>query len=100
MNSSFDRQNAALPQRFPAHQVTRVMVLSADHARSALHAMDHALGGCAAEVCGLTLKPVGEIVEAILRLRGLDDTAAEAMAGRLAAATGVHSVRVEHQWGL
>ena len=81
-------------QRFPAQEVVRVMLLSADHARSALNAMDKALGGCTAELCGLTLKPVGQIVEAILRLRGLDDLATEAMAGRLAAASGIHSVRV------
>ena len=97
MNSSLELPTVAL---FPAHEVVRVLLVSADHARAALNAVSNVLSDRGVELCSLTLKPVGEIVEAILRLKGLDDPAAEALACSLAGATGVHAVRVEHHWGL
>jgi hypothetical protein len=77
-----------------------LLVFAARHPQAALRAADHALSAAAAELAGLTLKPVGEIVEGVLRLRGLDDAAAERLAGRLAGTLGVQSVRVERLWGL
>jgi hypothetical protein len=77
-----------------------VVLLSARHVRAALLAIEDSLGASPAELCGLTLKPVGAIVEGVLRLRGLDDRGADRLAQRLSAGLGVHSVRVEHQWAL
>lgn len=77
-----------------------VVLLSARHVRAALLAIEDSLSACSAELCGLTLKPVGAIVEGVLRLRGLDDLAAERLAQRLSAGLGVHSVKLEHQWPL
>lgn len=77
-----------------------VVVLAARHARAALLAVEQSLAASTAELTGLSLKPVGVIVEGVLRLRGLDDLEAERLADRLASGLGVQSVRVEHQWAL
>jgi hypothetical protein len=84
----------------PPAESLHVVVVSARHARAALLAIEDGLGASPAELCGLSLKPVGAIVEGVLRLRGLDDLAAERLAQRLSAGLGVHSVKVEHQWAL
>jgi hypothetical protein len=84
----------------PANDTHHVLLVAARHARAALLAIEDTLGASPAELCGLTLKPVGAIVEGVLRLRGLDDLEAERLATRLSRALGVHSVRVEHQWAL
>ena len=84
----------------PPSQSLHLVVVSARHARAALLAIEDSLGASSAELCGMSLKPVGAIVEGVLRLRGLDDPAAERLAQRLASSLGVHSVRVEHQWEL
>lgn len=84
----------------PPARSLHVVLVSARHARAALLAIEDSLGASAAELCGLTLRPVGAIVEGVLRLRGLDDLAAERLAQRLSAGLGVHSVKVEHQWEL
>jgi hypothetical protein len=76
-----------------------VVLVCASHARAALLAIEESLGASEAELCGLSLKPVGRIVEGVLRLRGLDEAAAERLAARLAGRLGVHSARVEHHWG-
>ena len=76
-----------------------VVLFAARHPRAALLAIEDTLGGSPAELGGLTLKPVGRIVEAVLRLRGLDDADAERLASRLSGALGVSAVRVEHRWG-
>ena len=77
-----------------------VVVVSATHPRAALLAIEASLAASEAQLCGLSLKPVGRIVEGVMRLRGLDDSAAERLAERLARGLGVQSVRVEHHWGL
>lgn len=79
---------------------SHVLLVAARHARAALLAIEDTLGASRAELGGLTVKPVGAIVEAVLRLKGLDDLEAERLAARLAGSLGVHSVRVEHQWAL
>lgn len=84
----------------PPAESLHVVVVSARHARAALLAIEDGLGASPAELCGLSLKPVGAIFEGVLRLRGLDDLAAERLAQRLSAGLGVHSVKVEHQWEL
>ena len=83
-----------------ARQAHHVVVVSASHPRAALLAIEASLAASEAELCGLSLKPVGRIVEGVMRLRGLDDLAAERLAERLAGGLGVHSARVEHHWGL
>ena len=80
-------------------QALHVVLVCASHARAALLAIEESLGASEAELCGLSLKPVGRIVEGVLRLRGLDEAAAERLAERLAGRLGVHSARVEHHWG-
>ena len=84
----------------PTAQAHHVLLVTARHARAALLAIEEVLGASQAELGGLTLKPVGAIVEGVLRLRGLDDREAERLAARLAGQVGVQSVRVEHLWAL
>ena len=74
------------------------LLLAAHDARSALDAVRHGLADSGAELCGLILKPVGQIVEASLRVRHLGDQAARLLARDLAAWPGVTSASVEHQW--
>ena len=81
-------------------QAHHLVVVSASHPRAALLAIEASLAASEAELCGLSLRPVGRIVEGVMRLRGLDDRAAERLAERLADSLGVQSVRVEHHWGL
>ena len=79
--------------------LVHVLVISARHASAALLAVEDAMKASGAELCGLSLKPVGAIVEGVLRLRGVDEPAAERLAARLAGRLGVHSARLEHHWG-
>ena len=84
----------------PSAETHHVLLVAARHPRAALLAIEELLTGSRAELFGLSLKPVGAIVEGVLRLKGLDDLEAERLASRLAGFLGVHSVRVEHQWAL
>jgi hypothetical protein len=90
----------SLPAFSPPGEVCHVLLVAARHPRAALLAIEGVLGASRGELYGLTLKPVGAIVEAVLRLKGLNDEEAERLAARLAGALGVQSVRVEHQWAL
>ena len=74
------------------------LLLAAQDAPSALEAVRQGLAGSGAELCGLSMKPVGQIVEGSLRVRHLSDQAARLLARDLAAWPGVTSARVEHQW--
>jgi hypothetical protein len=74
------------------------LLLAARDAPSALDAVRQGLADSGAELCGLTLRPVGDIVEASLRVRRLGDQAARLLARDLAAWPGVRSASVEHQW--
>ncbi len=85
-----------LPERDELH----VLLIAARSNRAALLAAEDALAASDAELCRLSLKPVGEIVEATLKLRGLDAAAAQRLADRAGAYLGVSSARVEHLWGL
>ena len=89
-----------LPNPDAPSDAHHVVVVSASHPRAALLAIEASLAASEAELCGLSLKPVGRIVEGVMRLRGLEDGAAERLAERLAGGLGVQSVRVEHHWGL
>lgn len=84
----------------PARETFHILVLTALDPRAALLAVDGALADSAARLCGLSLKPLGDLVEGVLRLRGVDEQAAEALCETLAAALGVRSARLEHQWPL
>lgn len=74
------------------------LFLSAQDAPSALDAVRQSLADCGGELCNLSLKPVGQLVEASLRVRRLGDQAARLLARDLAAWPGVTSASVEHQW--
>jgi len=74
------------------------LLLAAQDAHSALDAVRQGLADSGAELCAFTLKPVGQIVEASLRVRHLGDQAARLLARDLAAWPGVSSASVEHQW--
>ena len=91
-----DLNPAPAAQRDEVH----VLLLAARNSRSALLAVEDALAVSDAELCRLSLKPVGEIVEASVKLRGLDAAAAERLAARAGERLGVSSARVEHVWGL
>ncbi|HEY2660217.1 MAG TPA: hypothetical protein VGI79_10870 [Caulobacteraceae bacterium] len=84
------------PQRDELH----VLLIAARSSRAALLAAEDALAASDAELCRLSLKPVGEIVEATLKLRGLDAAAAQRLADRAGDYLGVSSARVEHLWRL
>jgi hypothetical protein len=70
------------------------LLLAAQDAPSALEAVRQGLADSGAELCGLTMRPVGHIVE----VRHLGDQAARLLARDLAAWPGVNSASVEHQW--
>jgi hypothetical protein len=72
--------------------------LAAQDAPSALEAVRQGLADSGAELCALSMKPVGQIVEGSLRVRHLSDQAARLLARDLAAWPGVTSASVEHQW--
>ena len=74
------------------------LLLAAQDAPSALDAVRQGLADSGAELCGLSMKPVGQIVEGFLRVRHLSDQAARLLARDLAAWPGVTSASVEHQW--
>ena len=74
------------------------LLLAAQDAPSALDAVRQGLTDSGAELCGLSMKPVGQIVEGFLRVRHLSDQAARLLARDLAAWPGVTSASVEHQW--
>lgn len=77
-----------------------ILVLTAFNTRAALLAIDGALSASTAKLCGLSLKPLGEMVEGVLRVQGVDEAAAEILCEDLSAALGVRSARLEHQWPL
>ncbi|MFD1191098.1 hypothetical protein [Phenylobacterium conjunctum] len=77
-----------------------VFLVAARHARAALRAIEDGLWMSGAELCGLSLRPVGQIVEGVVRLKGLNDPQADRLADRLASGLGVQGVRVEHHVGL
>jgi hypothetical protein len=74
------------------------LLLAAHDAPSVLDAVRQGLADSGAELCGLIMKPVGQIVEGSLRVRHLSDQAARLLARDLAAWPGVTSASVEHQW--
>ena len=86
----------ATDQRDEVH----VLLLAARNSRSALLAVEDALAVSDAELCRFSLKPVGDIVEASVKLRGLNAAAAQRLADRAGERLGVNSARVEHVWGL
>jgi len=74
------------------------LLLAAHDAPSALEAVRQGLADSGAELCALSMKPVGQIVEGSLRVRHLSEQAARLLARDLAAWPGVTSASVEHQW--
>jgi hypothetical protein len=91
---------AERPAGVPAHETLHVVVLTAFNTRAALLAVDGALAASGARLCGLSLKPLGEMVEGILRVQGVDDGGAEILCEDIVAGLGVRSARLEHQWPL
>ena len=56
------------------------------------------LGRVGADVHAFSLKPVALRFEAVLRLVGIDDAAADRVASMIAAWPQAGSVQAEHQW--
>ena len=77
-----------------------VLVIAARSNRAALLAVEEALAASDADLCRMTLKPVGDIVEATLKLRGVDAATAQRLADRACEQLGVRSAQVEHLWAL
>jgi hypothetical protein len=96
----FDTLEADRPVGTPVQETLHVVVLMAFNTRAALLAVDGALAASGARLCGLSLKPLGEMVEGILRVQGVDDAGAETLCEDLVAGLGVRSARLEHQWPL
>ena len=84
----------------PSRDEVHVLVIAARNSRAALLAAEDALGASPAELCRMSLKPVGDIVEATLKLRGVDAAEAVRLADRARDRLGVHSAQVEHLWKL
>ena len=63
-----------------------------------LEAVSSVLSRAGGQVRGLSLKPVGQQFEAVLRLTGVDEAAADRVAAMISAWPDAGSVRVEHQW--
>jgi hypothetical protein len=63
-----------------------------------LEAMSSVLSRAGGQVRGLSLKPVGLQFEAVLRLTGVDEAAADRVATMIGAWPDAGSVHVEHQW--
>lgn len=80
-------------------EALRIYVFATPHPRAALTAVDDALSCGAGELAALRLKPIGQIVEATLTMRGLSAAAAQDLSDRLAAQVGVRSLRLEHLQG-
>ncbi len=81
-------------------QARHVLRFTVDDLTQALDAVRAGLAATSAEVCNLSLSPVGRLVEGVLRVRRLDEAGAVKLADRLASWPGVRSSRVEHVWGL
>ncbi len=76
------------------------IVFASPHAYAALGAVERALVRSGAELAQLSLKPVGRIIETTLKVRGLSDAEADALAEALAKGSGVNALRIEHHRGL
>ncbi len=85
----------SLRQGTPALHFIR---LTAAHSRAALLALEDAIGTTGAEICRLNLNPIGDVVEARLSLKSIDEAGARKLGDRLACRVGIHSVQVEHAW--
>ena len=81
-------------------QARHVLRFTVDDLTQALDAVRAGLAASSAEVCNLSLSPVGRLVEGVLRVRRLDEAGAVRLADRLAERPGVRTSRVEHLWGL
>jgi len=92
--------DAPLEPRPDQRDEVHVLLLAARNSRAALLAVEDALAVSDAELCRLSLKPVGDIVEASVKLRGVDAAAAQRLAERACERLGVSSARVEHVWRL
>lgn len=75
-----------------------VILISTASPKACLEAVSSAVRRAGGEVSAFSLKPVGSRFEAVLRLAGIDDTAAERVAAMIAAWPDAGSVRTEHQW--
>ncbi|MFZ5670380.1 MAG: hypothetical protein ACOY4K_12875 [Pseudomonadota bacterium] len=80
-------------------EARHVLRFAADDVGQALDALRAGLEGSGADVCNLSLRAVGALVEGVLRLQSLDEAGAVRLARRLAELPGVRASRVEHVWG-
>lgn len=78
-------------------RLVHVILIATAKPRATLAAVASELGRSHGELRGLTLKPVGARFDAVLRLTGIDEEAAERLAAAIAAWPNAGSVSVEHQ---
>lgn len=84
----------ALAELEPSH----LLRFTARDVAAALEAAHTSLDRTGAEVRALTIHPLGDWAEGVLRVGLLDEAAARALSDRLAGRPGVLSAQVEHQW--
>lgn len=77
----------------------QVLTYASPHPLAALAAAELALAGSGAELVLLRVKPVGGMVETVLKLQGITDRAGAALAERLARQPSVGALRLEHVRG-
>ena len=78
-------------------RILHVISISTISPQACLDAVPSALRQCGGRVCGFTLKPSGAGFEAVLRLSGIGEAAAERIAYMIAAWPEAGSARLEHQ---
>jgi hypothetical protein len=78
-------------------RLVHVILIATATPQATLAAIADGLGRVHGQLCGLSLKPVGARFDAVLRLTGIGEMAAERLAAAIAAWPNAGSVRVEHQ---
>ena len=81
----------------PPAALLHVISISTTSPQACLDAVPEALRRCGGQVRGFSLKPVGAGFEAVLRLTGIGEAAAERAAALIAAWPEAGSARLEHQ---
>ncbi len=81
----------------PDPGLLHVLSISTGSPHACLEAVASILGRCDGRMRGFTLKPSGDRFDAVLRLSGIDETAALRVAGMISAWPEAGSTHIEHQ---
>ena len=81
----------------PDLQAVHVISISTASPSACLEAAPQALRQCGGQIRAFNLKPAGERFEAVLRVTGVSDAAAEQIAALIAAWPQAGSAHLEHQ---